>query len=272
MLSGIRQREATQSYTPFPAPKKPKIDRSLLSWDDLPEWSKDNEYIKTGFRPISNSYIDSLRSCFYVHNETGNIYSHLLATLWMIGLPIFYYSYAKSHYSGADTDDWIVFGLFFLGGALCFGLSTGYHVLSNHSHAVHDVYHRLDLLGISTVTAGCFPPGMWYTFPCSARSTKMLWISVCNDIALTLRQHLLGSLLLIRSSSSISSRRSLQPSSCSSCAAFASLHGVRCVASCSHSWLRRLFTLLSMLASCTGMVRWTWRLERPGMLSRSLCI
>ena len=149
-----------------------------LTWQQLPEWAKDNEYIHTGFRPISNSYLDCVKSCFYVHNETGNIYSHLLATVWMLVLPVYFYPYAKATYNGVDSDDWIIFGLYFLGGALCFALSTGYHMVSNHSHTVHDVYHRLDLLGISTVTAGCFPPGMWYTFPCMARQTKTFWISV----------------------------------------------------------------------------------------------
>ena len=181
MTSDIRQRHSKPSYPPDSVLEEPKIHRSLLSWDELPEWSRDNEYIKTGFRPASDSYIDSLRSCLYVHNETGNIYSHFLATVWMIALPILYYPYVRNNYPNANSDDWTVFGLFFLGGATCFGLSTVYHALSNHSHAVHDVYHRLDLLGISTVTAGCFPPGIWYTFPCSARSTKIIWISVSRN-------------------------------------------------------------------------------------------
>jgi len=80
-------------------------------------------------------------------------------------------SVRKEHYAEANLDGWIVFGIFFLGGTLCFGLSTAYHVVSNHSHALQDVYHRLDLLGISTVTAGCFPPGVRYTFPCVSRNT-----------------------------------------------------------------------------------------------------
>lgn len=150
----------------------------LLPWARLPQWAKDNEYIHSGYRQISYSYLESFRSCFYIHNETGNIYSHLLAMLWMIVLPIIFYPYAKEHHPNASDDDWAVFGLYFLGGALCFGLSTAYHAFSNHSHEVHDFYHRLDLLGISAVTAGCFPPGMWYTFPCADRSIKIFWISV----------------------------------------------------------------------------------------------
>lgn len=163
---------------------KPKF----LTWAQLPEWAKDNEYIQSGFRPISNSYLDCLKSSFHVHNETGNIYTHLFATVWMLALPVYLYPFARANYQAADKDDWIIFGLYFLGGAVCFLLSTAYHMVSNHSHAVHDVYHRLDLLGISTVTAGCFPPGMWYTFPCLARNTKIFWISVCTHRLLIPRQ------------------------------------------------------------------------------------
>lgn len=150
----------------------------LVAWSQLPEWAKDNEYIRRGYRPVSYSYRKSIKSCLYIHNESGNIYSHLLATIWMLVLPMYFYPFASTHYTAAGTDDWIIFGLFFLGGALCYALSTGYHAVSNHSHAVHDVYLRLDLLGISIVTAGCFLPGMWYTFPCLARERKILWISV----------------------------------------------------------------------------------------------
>lgn len=87
----------------------------------------------------------------------------------MTAVPIFYYPYVKRHYADANTNEWIVFDLFFLGGALFFGVSlTGDHFFSYHSCVFHDVYHRLDLLGVSTVMAGCFSLGMRYTFPCSA--------------------------------------------------------------------------------------------------------
>lgn len=47
--------------------------------------------------------------------------------MWMIPLPVVLYPYAKEHYPKANADDWIVLGLFFLGGAVYFGLSTIYH-------------------------------------------------------------------------------------------------------------------------------------------------
>ena len=161
-------------------PLPQKIQENLLiRWSDLPEWSQDNEYIVSGFRPTSNSYWKCFQSCCYIHNETGNIYSHLLATLWMITLPIWLYPYAKEHYPDANADDWTILGLFFLGGASCFALSTIYHILANHSQITHDFCHQLDFIGIIVVTAGCFPPGIWYSFPCAARKSKVFWIGVC---------------------------------------------------------------------------------------------
>ncbi|KAL4920369.1 hemolysin-III related-domain-containing protein [Aspergillus aurantiobrunneus] len=156
-----------------------KAQASLrITWDELPEWCKDNEYIHTGFRPVSYSYWKCIQSMSYIHNETGNIYSHLAATIWVLALGSWWYAYAKEHYPQTTQDDLVVFSLLFLGGAACFTLSTIYHLLSNHSHATHDFCHKLDLLGIVTVTSGCFPPGLWYTFPCASRSTKATWIAV----------------------------------------------------------------------------------------------
>ena len=267
----LRQRYSTPCNLYKPLPSKPKTHPSLLSWDALPLWSKDNSYIKTGYRPTSYSYTSSFLSCFYLHNETGNIYTHFLATIWMIALPVIYYPYIKRNYPSANLDDCIIFGLFFLGGALCFGLSTLYHILSNHSHAVHDIYHRLDLLGISIVTAGCFPPGMWYTFPCAPRSTKVFWISVRIN-HLRVPSIYIARNSLIRRFSSILPRKYLPPSSCCLCAACASRHGVLYEGSCSHSWLRRHFTLLYTLASRMDIARWILRQERAGMLALCLCI
>ena len=157
--------------------KQPEKNR-LLRLADLPEWANDNEHIHTGYRQISNSIFQSIESCFHVHNESGNIYSHFLAAAWMIALPVVLYPHAKTHYPDANEDDWTVFGLFFLGGFLCYTFSVVYHVFSNHSYEVCNFCLRLDLFGITTVTAGCFPPGVWYTFPCAGRSTKIFWIVV----------------------------------------------------------------------------------------------
>lgn len=141
------------------------VDGRFLSWENLPAWAQDNEFIRTGFRKFSDSYLDCFSSWFNIHNETANIYSHFFAALWMITLATYCYPYAKDHYPQADADDWCIFGLYFLGGTVCFLLSTAYHTVSNHSRAMHDFYLKMDFLGILIVTAGCFPPVFRTPFP-----------------------------------------------------------------------------------------------------------
>ena len=153
-------------------------ERFLLLFDELPEWAKDNEYILSGWRPETNSYWESVKSMGYIHNETGNIYTHLFAAFWMVGLGSWWSVYANERYIDTGLDDGIIFFLFFLGGTVCYLLSTTYHVLSNHSHATHLFCLELDFLGILTITAGCFPPGLWYSFPCVSRQNKFTWIAV----------------------------------------------------------------------------------------------
>ena len=145
--------------------------RVLLLYDDLPEWAKDNEYILSGWRPETKSYWQCLKSLSYVHNETGNIFTHFFAALWMILLGSWWSIYAKGQYNENSSDDGIIFFLFFLGGTICFLLSTSYHLFRNHSQVTHSVCLKLDFLGILVVTAGCFPPGLWYTFPCASRQS-----------------------------------------------------------------------------------------------------
>ncbi|KAF5133042.1 Adiponectin receptor protein [Metarhizium anisopliae] len=83
-------------------------------------------------------------------------------------------------YPDTNFDDCIVFFLFFLGGIVCYLLSTTYHVLSSHSKTTHLFCLELDFLGILTVTGGGYPPGLWYTFPCASRRVKFTWIAVSS--------------------------------------------------------------------------------------------
>jgi adiponectin receptor len=61
---------------------------TLLSFKEMPEWFQqdNNQWILHGYRPISGSVRASFRSWWYLHNETVNIYSHLIpAVLFLLG-------------------------------------------------------------------------------------------------------------------------------------------------------------------------------------------
>lgn len=69
------------------APKRPKgkackatsrWDR-LFHWNELPEYLRDNEYIYTGYR-VHTGVLGSFKSLFRIHNESGNVWTHLLGT------------------------------------------------------------------------------------------------------------------------------------------------------------------------------------------------
>jgi|SRR5687768_1617686 adiponectin receptor len=57
--------------------------RVLLLYNELPEWFKQesNRWIHHGYWPISASARLSFSSWLYIHNETINIYSHLIPAI-----------------------------------------------------------------------------------------------------------------------------------------------------------------------------------------------
>ncbi|KAL8702059.1 MAG: hypothetical protein Q9201_004592 [Fulgogasparrea decipioides] len=91
MTSPIRRRHAPLPYRTVSAPvcsanltrkllaTTPPSGPFLLTYTDLPHWSRDNAYILTSYRPCPNNSVQKcLASLLYAHNESVNIHSHLL--------------------------------------------------------------------------------------------------------------------------------------------------------------------------------------------------
>ena len=58
----------------------------LGTYNDLPDFYKDNEYIKKGYLLNCDSIFKAVKSLFCLHNESINIWSHLLGAIFFIGL------------------------------------------------------------------------------------------------------------------------------------------------------------------------------------------
>ncbi|CAG8513436.1 44341_t:CDS:2 [Gigaspora margarita] len=83
-------------------------NRSLTcSFSELPHWLKDNVDIITGYRRPTYSYIKCMRSLFYLHNESVNIWSHLTGALIFIILSITT-SFSLSAYPSITPWDFLV--------------------------------------------------------------------------------------------------------------------------------------------------------------------
>ncbi|PVH98703.1 HlyIII-domain-containing protein [Periconia macrospinosa] len=135
-----------------------------ILWSDLPHWQRDNHYIHSGYRPSSNSYLKSVTSLTYLHNESVNIYTHLLGAVLSLFSSYTIYTTLAPRYTSATREDVVVFSAFFLGAFACLGMSATYHTISNHSHAVAIWGNKLDYLGIIFLIWGSFIPVLYYAF------------------------------------------------------------------------------------------------------------
>lgn len=140
-----------------------------ILWDRIEDWRKDNHYILSGYRQTSNSYLKSAASLKYLHNESVNIWSHLVPA----GILAFYgpilLRKLSHRYVDATRQDLSAFGCFFLGAVLCLGMSATFHTISNHSESVSKFGNRLDYLGIVFLIIGSFIPSIYYGFGCDPK-------------------------------------------------------------------------------------------------------
>lgn len=121
----------------------------LYFFDELAEWQQDNHFIRSGYVKETKSYINCLRSLTYWHNESINVYSHLLPSsisLWLISYQIFYILPQYENYLGA----WEILNFYQFGFAVtfCLFLSASFHCFKCHSHKVSKLGNQCDYFGI----------------------------------------------------------------------------------------------------------------------------
>ena len=109
------------------------LTMKLVNYNDLPEWYKSNEHIKTGYRPINtiNNVNDVIKSVFSIHNETFNIWSHFLGCIIFIAFMI------TTIYENLHIYNKIILAGYCACVLFCFLCSTIYHIFMCHSHKLH---------------------------------------------------------------------------------------------------------------------------------------
>ncbi|KAL2028413.1 hypothetical protein VTO58DRAFT_109443 [Aureobasidium pullulans] len=147
-------------------------------WSEIDPWQQDNHYIHSGYRPASNSFSRSFASLSYIHNETVNIYTHLLGAVAALICSIYLHSLIKPRYDRATAEDVIVFGCFFGGAVACLGMSATYHTISNHSPKVSKIGNQLDYVGIVCLIWGSFIPSIFYGFAREPGYIAVYWSMV----------------------------------------------------------------------------------------------
>lgn len=124
-----------------------KVVKRLYSWEEIPEWQKDNEHILKGYVKETNSFSRCIKSLFYLHNETVNIYSHFIPGICFLSIIFLNRNYVKSFVT-TTVMDYFFINVFFFGAFTCLTLSSIFHCFKSHSLKVAVFGNKLDYLGI----------------------------------------------------------------------------------------------------------------------------
>ncbi|KAK7205406.1 adiponectin receptor protein [Myxozyma melibiosi] len=150
----------------------------VLFWDDLPAWRQDNQFIRSGYRHESFSWKGCFESLTYLHNESVNIYSHLVGSLFFLIFLGVTLDALLPRYPSTSTKDFAVFIIFFVGAVLCLGMSSTYHCMNCHSESVAKFGNRLDYIGIIFLIVGSFVPAIYYGLHSLARTMPIFFAIV----------------------------------------------------------------------------------------------
>ena len=136
----------------------------LLLWHELPTQRRDNKFILIGYRLVSGSFCQSLKSLSHIYNETVNIYTYILGAVLFGTLLFSIYNKVYRQYTNTQLSDIIIFSTFFQSVAVYFLLSASFHIVSNHSAAITALSNHLDYLSIVILIWGSIIPSVYYGF------------------------------------------------------------------------------------------------------------
>lgn len=153
---------------------------TLLAYEELPEWYQDNRFTRSGYRPVSNSYIICVRSLGHLHNETINVYTHLIPGLCFILAETVIFRGARHFYPEASLVDHFVFGCNVGAAIITLLLSSAYHTLLCHSKEMENLMLRVDYVGILTLILGSFFSGIYVGFYCEPALCWTYWTMIIS--------------------------------------------------------------------------------------------
>lgn len=153
----------------------PQQIAKTLALADSPAWLQNNRHILTGYLPPDPDYLGVVASLTFRHNQTCNVYTHLIGALALppLALAVAFYVSSPAFSTRVTATDYLVFGIFFAAAEFCLLASTAFHLLMNQSDLGHDFWLNFDLLGIVVVTVGSFVPGLYYGFFCERQVQRV---------------------------------------------------------------------------------------------------
>lgn len=146
----------------------------LITYNELPAIWRNNEHIRTGYRFIplhlKTGPVPLIKSAFAIHNETVNIHSHLIPTLFIFAcIPFIIYNTPLPDAHPLDT---AVVIAYLVAAISCLSSSAGWHVLSGcASRKWFEWGACVDYIGISWLIAASFGTVVYNGFYCQPKLT-----------------------------------------------------------------------------------------------------
>ena len=158
--------------------RQEKRPTQLLPWAAIPEWHRDNHFITSGYREESFSTWTCFKSIFAMHNETVNIWTHLIPALAFTFSQLLVQLAISIHYPEATLLDRFVFASNVFAATVTTILSACYHTLMCHSRGVSNLWLRIDYVGILTLILGSFFSGIYVGFYCEPLPRNIYWTMI----------------------------------------------------------------------------------------------
>lgn len=190
----------------FRHPHNNNKDLPLYTIDEVPYYLRDNAYVRRYYRAYYSTK-QCLQSLFHLHNETLNIWTHLLGglvfTVLGVGLftrvlipeykagnsfvvnvneaeHVFHLARAKDPQQRTAWPLWI-FGFYSFSCLMCMACSTFFHLFLAHmSEHFYGWAHAFDYFGITFLVVGSFLPFCFYVFSCQPEYRNLYLGMICS--------------------------------------------------------------------------------------------
>lgn len=143
-----------------------KSNFDLLTFNQLPQWAQDNEFIKKYYRKPNTNWKHVIISSFLqFHNESYNIYSHFLGATLAVLTAIHFMFLSSEEFSSGFLEKIVWIG-YLLCATIMLTCSWTFHASYCRSYSTFCLASKLDYAGISFMIVGSFTPWLFYTFYC----------------------------------------------------------------------------------------------------------
>ncbi|PVH96526.1 HlyIII-domain-containing protein [Periconia macrospinosa] len=144
-------------------------EHGLIHFKDLPEPWQMNPYIVSGYR-FCEGHWACIKSIMGIHNESTNIWSHLIGFILVLGVAFYLYPMHVNFHVSTKTDVFIA-ALFFFAACKCLLCSCVMHTMNSISHqGLLERYACVDYTGISLLVGASIMTLEYTAFYCEPTS------------------------------------------------------------------------------------------------------